>query len=116
MLATSDRGHRSWNDAPSDAPCLCRSEAPAEKVTQFSPISTDAAMSEQDQIRAEYPEISAHLHPNDEEWAALESRRAALRVRCTHPNLGIGMLPGDFNQPVTLNNCPDCGYISELVL
>lgn len=73
-------------------------------------------MSEQDQIRAEYLEISAHLHPNNDDRAALESRRAVLRVRCTHPNLGNGMLPGDFNQPVAPNHCPDCGYISEPVL
>ena len=68
--------------------------------------------SEQEQIRAEYLEISAHLHAEPLERAALEARRVALRLRCTHPNLGTGMLPGDYNQPVAPNQCPDCGFIA----
>lgn len=69
--------------------------------------------SEQDQIRAEYLELSAHRQADPLERAALEARRAALRSRCSHPNLGKGMLPGDYNQPVAPNQCPDCGLIVE---
>ena len=52
--------------------------------------------SEQEQIRAEY--LETHRHAEPIERAALEARRAALWLRCTHPNLGTGMLPGDYNQ------------------
>ena len=69
--------------------------------------------SEQERIRAEYLEISAHRHAESIERAALEARRTALRRRCTHPNLGTGMLPGDYNQPVAPNQCPDCGFITS---
>jgi hypothetical protein len=77
---------------------------------------TDTSMSEQseqEQIRAEYLELSAHRQADPIERAALETRRGALRVRCTHPDLGKGMLPGDFNQPVAPDQCPDCGYVVE---
>jgi len=70
-------------------------------------------MSKQDKIREEYLELSAHRQFTPEERAALEARRVALRKRCTHPNIGKGMLPGNFNQPVAPNECPDCGYIAE---
>ena len=69
-----------------------------------------SARSEQDQIRAEYLELSAHRQADPIERAALEARRAILRARCTHPNLGKGMLPGDYNQ-VAPNQCSDCGFI-----
>ena len=69
--------------------------------------------SEQDQIRDEYLELSAHRQADPIERAALEARRAALWGRCTHPNLGKGMLPGDFTQVGAPNQCPDCGFIIE---
>jgi hypothetical protein len=70
-------------------------------------------MTNQEQIREEYQEISAHRHTLPDEREALEGRRKALRTRCTHPNLGEGMLPGGYNQPVAPNQCPDCGFIAE---
>ena len=70
-------------------------------------------MREREQIREEYLELGAHRQVTPEERAALDERRAALRHRCTHPNLGHGMLPGDFNHPVEPNQCPDCGYVAE---
>jgi hypothetical protein len=68
-------------------------------------------MTQQEQIRVEYQELGAHRHAATDEREALEARRAALRKNCTHPNLGRGMLPGDYNQPVAPNQCPDCGYL-----
>ena len=66
----------------------------------------------QQRIRAEYLEVGAHLHATAAERSALETHRAALQMRCAHPNLGRGMLPGHFNQPVAPNQCPDCGYVA----
>lgn len=68
-------------------------------------------MTDQERIRQEYQELCAHRQaPGTDERDALDARRAALRLRCTHPNLGNGMLPGVFNQPVVPNQCPDCGH------
>jgi hypothetical protein len=67
----------------------------------------------QQQIRAEYLEIGLHLHATPAERSALEVHRATLQMRCTHPNIGNGMLPGDFNKLVAPNQCPDCGFVRE---
>jgi hypothetical protein len=69
-------------------------------------------VTDQEQIREDYLEVSARRHVLPDQGAALDDRRAALRLFCTHPNLGTGMLPGDFNRSVGPNQCPDCGFVA----
>src|SRR5688572_3109751 len=73
---------------------------------------TTEVQTEQQRIRAEYLELCGPLHATAAEWCALEGHRAALQMRCTHPHVGDGMLPGEYNRMVPANQCPDCGFVA----
>lgn len=83
-------------------------------TTAYFARGSQAARTEQDRIRAEYLELAPHVHPNAAEWGAIELHVAALQLRCTHPNMGNGTLPGHW-KPVAPDQCPDCGCAVDVV-